>query len=70
MRLKTLEKNLAISFSSPFTAMVAPGFSGLQNKMKIISALVEMFMVSSREPIVAQQYLPDVRQGDKRVILV
>ena len=34
------------------------------------SALVEMFMVSSREPIVAQQYLPDVRQGDKRVILV
>ena len=34
------------------------------------SALVEMFMVSSREPIVAQQYLHDVRQGDKRVILV
>lgn len=34
------------------------------------SALVEMFMVSSREPIVAQQYLPDVRQGDKRVILI
>lgn len=34
------------------------------------SALVEMFLAAGREPIVAQQYLPDVRQGDKRVILV
>ncbi len=34
------------------------------------STLVEMFFQTSRDPIIAQQYLPDVRAGDKRVILV
>lgn len=34
------------------------------------AAMVEMFLANSREPIVAQQYLPEIRQGDKRVILV
>ncbi|MGC6472681.1 MAG: glutathione synthase [Parvibaculales bacterium] len=33
-------------------------------------AMVDMFLADSREPIIAQQYLPDIRQGDKRVILV
>jgi glutathione synthase len=32
-------------------------------------SMVDMFM-AEREPIIAQQYLPDVRAGDKRVILV
>ena len=32
-------------------------------------SLVDMFM-EGREPIIAQAYLPDVRGGDKRVILV
>ena len=29
-----------------------------------------MFLQSDREPIIAQRYLPEVRAGDKRVILV
>ena len=29
-----------------------------------------MFFVSSREPVMVQAYLPSVRDGDKRVILV
>lgn len=33
-------------------------------------SLVDMFIAASREPIIAQAYLPDVRAGDKRVILV
>lgn len=33
-------------------------------------AMIDMFLADSREPIIAQQYLPDIRQGDKRVILV
>jgi len=33
-------------------------------------SLLDMFLTSSREPVIAQQYLPDVRAGDKRVILV
>jgi glutathione synthase len=35
-----------------------------------LSALIEMFTERSREPIIAQGYLPAVRRGDKRIILV
>jgi glutathione synthase len=35
-----------------------------------LNALVEMFTERSREPLVVQKYVPDVRQGDKRIILV
>ena len=35
-----------------------------------LSSLLEMFSDFYREPIIAQRYLPEVRQGDKRVILV
>jgi glutathione synthase len=35
-----------------------------------LSALLEMFAGLTREPLVAQRYLPAVRQGDKRIILV
>ncbi len=35
-----------------------------------MNSLVEMFTERSREPLVVQQYLPAVRAGDKRVILV
>ncbi len=33
-------------------------------------SLLEMFEGAFREPFVVQRYLPDVRQGDKRIILV
>lgn len=33
-------------------------------------SLVELFQTVFREPFVVQQYLPDVRRGDKRIILV
>jgi glutathione synthase len=34
------------------------------------SSLLEMFGQMFREPFIAQQYLPDVRKGDKRIILI
>ena len=34
------------------------------------SALLELFLQTFREPFIAQKYLPDVRKGDKRIILV
>ncbi len=34
------------------------------------NALIELFDQSFREPIIAQKYLPAVRQGDKRIILL
>ena len=35
-----------------------------------LSSLLEMFAGLSREQIIAQQYLPAVRKGDKRIILI
>ena len=37
---------------------------------KNISSLHELFSSINREPLIAQQFLPDVSKGDKRVILV
>ncbi|MGB0695055.1 MAG: glutathione synthase [Rhodospirillaceae bacterium] len=42
---------------------IAPGDENL-------NALLEMFAERSREPLMVQRYLPEVRQGDKRIILV
>ncbi len=35
-----------------------------------LNALLEMFTQLYREPVIAQRYLPEVRRGDKRIILV
>lgn len=35
-----------------------------------LNSLLEIFREISREPVIAQTYLPEVRQGDKRIILV
>jgi glutathione synthase len=35
-----------------------------------LNALIEMFTQFYREPVVVQRYIPDVRKGDKRIILV
>ncbi|MEG6508212.1 glutathione synthase [Methyloligella sp. 2.7D] len=42
---------------------IAPGDTNL-------NALVELFGIVFREPMMVQRYLPEVRQGDKRIILV
>jgi glutathione synthase len=35
-----------------------------------LGSLLEMFFALSREPLMIQRYLPEVRQGDKRIILI
>lgn len=35
-----------------------------------LNALLEMFTQLYREPVIVQSYLPEVREGDKRIILV
>ena len=35
-----------------------------------MTALIELFSEMYREPLIVQRYLPEVRQGDKRIILV
>ena len=42
----------------------------VDQKDQNLSALLEMFDTAFREPFVIQRYLPDVRAGDKRIILV
>lgn len=34
------------------------------------AALLDMFFTASNEPIIAQKYLPEIKQGDKRIILI
>jgi glutathione synthase len=35
-----------------------------------LAALLEMFTAFYREPVIVQRYVPEVREGDKRIILV
>ena len=35
-----------------------------------LNALLEMFTQLYREPVIVQRYLPEIRQGDKRIILI
>jgi glutathione synthase len=35
-----------------------------------LNALLEMFALLYREPLIVQRYLPEVRVGDKRIILI
>lgn len=46
------------------------GVFHLQPSDPNLNSLIEMFTERSREPLMVQQYLPAVRQGDKRIILV
>lgn len=46
------------------------GVFRLTQEDRNLSSLFELFTGFSREPLIAQQYLPAVTQGDKRVILI
>jgi glutathione synthase len=46
------------------------GVFHLQPGDENLNSLLEMFFDASREPIMAQQYLAAVREGDKRIILI
>lgn len=35
-----------------------------------LNALLEMFTTTWREPVIVQRYVPEVRKGDKRIVLV
>jgi len=35
-----------------------------------LASLIEMFSLMFREPFIVQRYLPEVRKGDKRIILI
>ena len=46
------------------------GVFRLQPDDQNLNALLEMFFAKNREPVMVQAYLPEIRNGDKRIILV
>ena len=46
------------------------GVFHLMPRDRNLTSLLEMFGQMFREPLIAQRYLPDVRAGDKRIILI
>lgn len=46
------------------------GVFHLQPGDENMNSLMEMFLTASREQVMVQQYLPAVREGDKRIILI
>jgi glutathione synthase len=46
------------------------GVFRVQSGDENLNALLEMFTLLYREPLVVQRYLPEVRVGDKRIILI
>ena len=46
------------------------GVFRIQPNDQNLNSLLEMFFRNSREPVIVQAYLPAIRDGDKRVILV
>lgn len=46
------------------------GVFHLKDNDSNLGSLMEMFLAASREPVMVQRFLPEVVQGDKRIILV
>ncbi len=76
--LITAERDLIVDFRArhgdiilkPLFGNGGAGVFHLRPEDENLNALIEMFGTFFREPIIAQAYLPAVRDGDKRIILV
>jgi glutathione synthase len=76
--LITRSRKETISFREEFKDIIIKPLYGnggagvfrLQPEDQNLSSLVEMFQDFYPEPFIVQKYLSDVRQGDKRIILV
>jgi glutathione synthase len=54
----------------PLDACGGAGVFHLHASDRNVNALLEMSTSNGRRPIMAQRYLPEIRQGDKRLILL
>jgi glutathione synthase len=54
----------------PLFGMGGAGVVHLRPGDDNLNSLLEMYAAVHREPVMVQRYLPEVRQGDKRIILV
>ncbi|WP_308911015.1 glutathione synthase [Pseudokordiimonas caeni] len=54
----------------PLYGMGGSGVFHLRQDDSNLTALYEMFVERNREPVMVQRFMPEVRHGDKRIILV
>lgn len=75
--LMTRDRDALVAFRAEFGDVILKPLFGnggagvfrVRHDDENFGSLVDMFL-ATREPIIAQRYLPDIRGGDKRVILV
>ena len=62
--------SMARSSSSRCTALPADRCSGSAATARNLASLMELFNRTYREPHVLQKFLPEIAEGDKRIVLV
>ncbi len=68
--IKAFRKDMGEIIVKPLFGNGGAGVFHLKRDDSNLNSLLEMFEMQSREPVMVQRYMPEVRQGDKRIILV
>ena len=68
--IRAFRKEMGDIILKPLYGNGGAGVFHLAEGDRNLSSLLEMFTQMFREPIIAQRYLPKVREGDKRILLV
>jgi len=69
-RIRTFRDEFGDIIVKPLFGNGGAGVFHLKPGDENLNSLLETFGQMSREPVIAQKYLPEIRQGDKRIILV
>ena len=68
--IKAFRKEHADIILKPLYGNGGAGVFHIRPDDENLGALLEMFTTTWREPLIVQRYVPEVRKGDKRIILV
>jgi glutathione synthase len=68
--IRAFREELGDVIIKPLYGNGGAGVFHLKKDDRNLSSLIEMFSQMYREPFIAQEYLPHVRAGDKRIILI
>ncbi len=68
--IKSFRNTFGDMILKPLYGNGGAGVFRLQDNDQNLNSLLELFNDAFPEPFIAQQYLPDVRAGDKRIILI
>ena len=69
-KIKAFREHYQDIIIKPLFGNGGAGVFRLQEADQNLNALLEMFFATSREPVMVQKYLEEVRAGDKRIILI